>query len=439
MKHLIIILIILFSFGAANAGNSVIVINVDAGIGPGIAEYIENSIEDAEETGAEALVIKLNTPGGLLESTRDIVTSILEAKVPVIVYVAPGGARAGSAGVFITLAANVAAMAPGTHIGAAHPVGLGGESDTTVMGDKITNDAAAFIRSIAQKRGKNQDWAERAVRQSISASENEALKEGAIDVVAPSIDSLLKAVDGMQVETMSGNVTLSTAKAAIKYREMNWQEELMMILSDPNFAYIFIMLAMYGIMFELWNPGSIFPGVIGVISAILAAYSLQLLPVNYIGLAFIVVAIILFILEIKVTSFGLLSLGGIVSFILGSVMLIDSPFEFMEISMGMIITASVLTALFFIFIVGLGLKAQKRKSWGGNEGMLLESGVTLTDLQSGIKGKAKIHGEIWSVVSDFTIPQGSKIIVTAIEGLTLKVEPYSQERLLDIKNLKKMK
>lgn len=311
--------ILLFSVKELSA-NDIVLIEIDAGIGPATAEYIGNSIEYAEDIDAEGIIIQLNTPGGLLEATRDIVQYILAAKVPVIVYVAPSGARAGSAGVFITLSANIAIMAPGTNIGAAHPVGLGGESDTSsVMTDKVTNDASAFMRSIAQKREKNVAWAERTVRESIAVTENEALDSGAIDFICPNVDSLLIAIDGFEVETALGTVTINTSNAEIKLHEKDWRSTLLGVISDPNIAYILMLLGVYGIFFELYNPGAIFPGVVGAISILLAAYSLQMLPINYTGLALILLSIVLFLIEIKVASFGLLTVGGIVSFLLGSI------------------------------------------------------------------------------------------------------------------------
>ncbi len=422
MKYSVVILL-LFLTALPSLAGKVVVINVDAGIGPGTASYIENSIEYAEEVNAEALIIKLDTPGGLLESTRDIVSDLLESPVPVVVYVSPGGARAGSAGVFITLAANIAAMTPGTNIGAAHPVGLGGESDSTAaMTDKVVNDASAMVRSIAQKRNKNQDWAEQAVRESVSATENEALELGVIDFVSPNLDSLLKQIHGMTVETSSGEKTLKTKNASLEIHEMNWKEALLMWLSDPNIAYIFILLAIYGVFFELYSPGAIFPGVIGGISALIAAYSLQMLPVNYAGLGLMLLAIVLFIIEIKVASYGMLTIGGVLSFLLGSIMLIDSPFEFMEISMTLIITASLLTAAFFAFVIWMGIKAQYRKKASGTDGFAYEHGTALSSFDPGEYGKVHVHGERWKAISEEQINEGDEIVVIESQGLLLKVK-----------------
>lgn len=420
LKYFLILFILNFSYSYAKG--KVIHIKVEGGIGPATTSFIESGIEFALEKKANALIISLNTPGGLLESTRDIVQKLLTSKIPVIVYVSPSGSRAGSAGVFITLSAHIAAMAPGTNIGAAHPVGLGGESDSnSTMYDKITNDAAAFIRSIAQKRKRNEQWAEAAVRESISATENEALAKGAIDVIAPNLDSLLKVINGWTVELPNGKTQIETADVEILVLEKNWRQELLGILSDPNIAYIFVMLAIYGIMFELYNPGSIFPGVIGGISAILAAYSLQMLPVNYAGLALILLSIILFLVEIKVTSYGLLSIGGAISLLLGSMMLIDSPLEFINISMSIIITSVILTVIFFAFIITLGMKAQKRKKATGTEAIIGEIGKAQSDISPAQSGMVKVHGELWRAESDQDIKNGEEIIVENVSGLKIKV------------------
>ena len=416
-KFLILILVILPSFLDASQFAT---ITIDGGIGPAVHTYIKRAIEDCEDDNYDGLIIKLNTPGGLLESTRDIVSEILESEVPIIVYVSPSGSRAGSAGVFITLSANIAVMAPGTNMGSAHPVGMGGEmSDSaSVMSEKVTNDAAAFVRTIAQKRGRNEEWAEKAVRESISDTENECYEQGVIDLIAPSIDSLMKGIDGFPVETSSGEIILNTQDYEIVELDMDWKEEFLMVISDPNVAYIFIMLAIYGIFFELYSPGSIFPGVIGGISAILAAYSLQMLPVNYIGIAFMLLAIILFVVEVFVSSYGLLTIGGVVSFVLGSIMLIDSPVEAMEISTSMIITGTVITAGFFVLITILGLKAQFNKKASGSSTMIGVEGtcVSIDKLQ------VKVLGEIWKAESDDNLELGDNIRVVDLDGMTLKVE-----------------
>jgi membrane-bound serine protease (ClpP class) len=403
------------------AQSKVYVLKVDAPISPSTASYIIRGVENAEVASAQAVVIELNTPGGLMESMRKIVEKFLSSSVPVVVYVSPSGARAGSAGVFITLAANVAAMAPGTNIGAAHPVGLRGESDSSVMTDKIVNDASAFVRSIAQKRGRNQDWAEQSVRNSVSITENEALSRGVINLISPSLDSLLLNIDGMKVETAKGTVTLSTRDASIDYLEMNWRDKLLTFISDPNIAYILLMLGIYGIIFELWNPGSIFPGIVGGISIVLAGYSLQMLPVNYAGVALILIAIVLFIMEIKVASYGMLTVGGVVSLLLGSILLIDSPLEFMQISVSLIIAVVITTVLFFTFVIGLGIKAQYRRIASGREILIGESATALEDIKPGTTGQVRLHGETWNARCEDELIKGGKAKIMSINGLTLIV------------------
>ncbi len=410
--------------GGLRAGEKVILIRVDGAIGPASAEYIVNSVDLAEKEHVEALVIEMNTPGGLLESTRRIVQSILSSSVPVIVYIYPAGSRAGSAGVFITLSANIAAMAPGTNIGAAHPVGGGVGSDTSsVMSEKITNDAAAFVRAIAQKRHRNAAWAEDAVRHSISNSESEALKDGVIDLVSPNLDSLLRQVNGREVETAAGMVTLKTADAKVEFVPMNWREEFLGVISDPNITYILMMIGIFGIMFELFNPGSILPGVVGAISLILAFYAFQTLPVNYAGLALILLAIVLFVAEIKIVSHGILAIGGVISMFLGSVMLIRSPFELVSISLTLIVTTVVVATVFFLWVVGLGLRAQQRKPTTGLEGMLGESGTVMTPIKPGSVGQVSVHGEIWKATADRSLKVGEEIVVESSENWTLKVKP----------------
>jgi membrane-bound serine protease (ClpP class) len=415
------------------ADNFVYVIKVEGTINPATAEYISSSIKKATEEGAECLVIELDTPGGLLESTRSIVKSILSAEIPVVVFVYPSGARAGSAGVFITLSAHIAVMAPGTNIGAAHPVGIGGMGDTSkVMEQKITNDAAAFVRTIAEKRNRNVKWAERAVRESISSTETEALKDSVIDLIAKDLKDLLDKIDGRKVKINSEEKILRTKDAKVKFVEMNWREKLLALISDPNIAYILLLLGIYGILFELYNPGAIFPGVIGAICLILAFYSLQALPINYAGLALIVLGIILLLLEIKIVSNGLLTIGGAISLLLGSVMLINSPFELMQISLTVIITAVALTVLFFLFAIGMALKAQRRKPTTGKEALVGERGIALTKFKPASNGWAtgqvRVHGEIWKAISQDAINPNEEIVVRGVEGLTLKVEKVDKQK-----------
>ncbi len=422
LKLLLPILLFASLLTSYSYSRSVHVITVDATINPATADFIHQSIEQAQEAGAECLVIRLNTPGGLLKSTRVIVSDLLTAKLPVIVYVSPAGAQSASAGSFITLAAHIAAMTPGTNIGAAHPVGMQGGEKDSIMNEKATNDAAAFIRTISEKRHRNVRWAEEAVRKSISITETEALKDSVIDLIAGSVHELLEKVDGRSVDINGSKVILETRGAEIVEIEMDWKYKILNILSDPNIAYILFMLGVYGLLFELYNPGSIAPGVIGVISIILAFYSLHTLPINYAGLALIIVGIILFLLEIKITSYGLLTIGGVISLLLGSIMLIrsDSALEFIQLSWGIIIPTVLCTAAFFVFAIGMGIRAQRKKPTTGIEGIVGEMGEAITNLDP--DGQVRVHGEIWKAVSsEGKVKAGSKIKVERIESLQLTV------------------
>jgi len=414
--------IILLTTTIAGQTNKVVVLRADCAIHPACADYVQSGIEAAIEENAECLIIQLNTPGGLLKSTRVIVSDILEAPVPVVVYVSPSGSQAASAGVFITLAGHIAAMAPGTNIGAAHPVSLQGMQDTVMM-EKATNDAAAFIRTISEKRNRNVEWAEDAVRKSLSITETEALEKKVIDVVADDIEALLDSLDGKEIETTSGLRKLRLEDPQIIELGMTFTQKLLSVLSDPNLAYILLILGIYGIFFELYSPGAIFPGVIGGICLILAFYSMHTLPINYAGLALIIFAVILFILEIKIVSHGILTIGGVISLLLGSLMLIDTEsfLEAMEISIELIILMVILTTAFFVFAMTFGIRAQRKKIATGQEGIVGEKGQAISNLNP--EGEVRVHGEIWIAEStEGVIKKGSNITVTGIQNLKLKVK-----------------
>ena len=406
---------------AFSAQQTIHILKVNGNITPTTFEYLKQGIQRATDQKAHLLVIELNTPGGLLQATRDIVTEFLNEKIPIVVYVAPAGSRAASAGVFITLAAHFAVMAPGTNIGAAHPVSSQGQMDS-VMSEKVTNDAAAFIRTISEKRKKNIQWAEEAVRKSVSISETEALKKHVIDFIAASRHDLLDSLNGKKVVIEKDTITLATANAHIEEHEMNWRYKILNLLSDPNISYILFLLGIYGLFFEIYNPGSIFPGVVGAIAIVLALYSMQTLPINYAGLALIVVGIILFLLEIKITSYGILSIGGVIALFFGSIMLFqsESSFEDVGVSLGIIIPAVVCTALFFIFAVGAGIKAQQRKPTTGLESFIGQEGITLEELNP--TGQIHIFGERWNATSnEGKIKKDTHVIVTEVHDLQLKV------------------
>lgn len=416
--------LILLVLTAGNAAADIVVITVDSVVNPVMEEFISRSIDDLRDNHDELLVIELDTPGGLDTSMRSIIKKIIASEVPVIIYVSPSGARAASAGVFITLSAHIAAMAPGTNIGAAHPVGVGSKMDKT-MAEKAVNDAAAYIRSLAEKKGRNPDWAEKAVRESVSITEQEALKLKVIDFVSPDLQSLLETVDSRSVETTKGKNVIKTKGINIQYREMGLRHKILDIISNPNVAYLLMLLGFYGIFFELTSPGAIFPGVIGAIALILALYSFQTLPVNYAGLLLILLALVLFLLEIKVTSYGLLTVGGIVSMTIGSLMLFKSSQPFFSISLAVIIPSVLVTTVFFVLVIGLVIKAHRRKPETGSEGLIGLTGIARTDIHQ--KGMVFLHGELWSAWSESPIRSGESVVVEKVEDLKVKVRPADRQ------------
>jgi membrane-bound serine protease (ClpP class) len=420
-----LLLIIIISFlsiaqSVSSATVNVPVVKANDVINPIMAEFIIKNIEKAEKNQAELIIIQLDTPGGFDTSMRDIVKKISSSTIPVVVYVAPTGSRAASAGVFILLSAHIAAMAPGTNIGAAHPVAIGEGMDETVA-KKAENDAAAYIKSLAEKRGRNAEWAEKAVRESVSITENEALDLKVIDIVEKDVYSLLKTINGWTIETSAGNKTLNTDDAVVEYIEMGLRHKILSLIGNPNVAYMLILLGFYGIFFELTNPGSIFPGVLGALFLILAFYSFQTLPVNYAGLLLIILAIVLFILEIKITSYGLLTVGGLISLTLGSIMLFDSPFPFQRVSLEVIIPAVVLTTIFFALTVALVIQAHRSRPTTGAEGLIGLEGQVKGNIDNS-DGSVFVHGEIWKAFSNEVIKKGEKVLVEKVDGLKLKVK-----------------
>jgi membrane-bound serine protease (ClpP class) len=396
-------------------------IEVDGIINPATAKFITDSVDQATQNGAQCLIIQLDTPGGLMESMRIIVKKILASNIPIIVYVAPGGARAASAGVFITIAAHIAVMAPGTHIGAAHPVTLGAEGkESKTMTEKVVNDAVADIKATAKTRGRNVDWAEKAVRKSVSVTDEEALKLKVIDFISPDLQDLLTKIDGKVVKFDGVTRTLLTKGVKPRSIQMSWRYRFLDIISNPSIAYILLMLGIYGIFFELSTPGAILPGVVGGIFLILAFYALHMLPINFAGLALILFSFILFIAEIKVVSHGLLAVGGVISLLLGSLMLIENPTEYMRISLSVIIPAVLVSAAFFIFAIAKAVKARLTKPTTGMEGLIGETGIATTPITP--EGKVSIHGEFWDAISDQNIERGEKVQVIGVTNLKLKVK-----------------
>jgi len=400
--------------------NTVYVIEVNGVINPASSGFVVSSIENAQRKGAECIVIQLDTPGGLMESTRPIVKAILASNVPVVTYVAPSGSRAASAGVFIALASHIVAMAPSTNIGAAHPVGLGGGEASKEMTEKVVNDAVAYVKGLARKHARNEKWAEDAVRKSVSVTDSEAVKLHVADFICASIPELLEKIDGMNVEVLSGTKTLRTKGNEVKILRMNLRYRILNVVSDPNIAYILLILGIYGIFFELSNPGAILPGVLGGIFILMSLYALQTLPVNYAGFLLIILGIILFIAEIKITSYGMLAVGGVVSMTLGSLMLIESPQPFMRISWQVIAVAVAATAAFFTFAVAKALLAQRRKPTTGTRGLVGEGGTVVGRLDDG--WKVFVHGELWNATSSEALELGDEIQVTRVDGFKLTIE-----------------
>jgi len=409
----------------SSGGPRVDFISIDGGINPAVDDFIRESIARAREDGAKALIIQLDTPGGLLTSTRSIVKEILGAPVPVIIYVAPSGAGAGSAGVFITLSAHIAAMAPGTNIGAAHPVTGGGGEVKGVMGEKLENFTASFGETIAQKRGRNTEWAIQAVRKSVSITEKEALKKNVIDIVAANLDDLLNQADGRKVDIEGRDVVLSVKNARVERFEMGLKQRVINTLADPQIAYLLLMAGILGLYMEFSHPGVIFPGVAGAIALLLAFASFQILPINYAGLALIALGIALLVAEAFLPSFGVVGVGGAISLAIGSLLLFDTQNSDLVVGRS-IIFAAVGTLTAYMFFIGyLVLRTQKRRQTMGMEGMVGEIGEARTALNP--TGRVFVHGEQWSAEGEEEIGAGEKVQVVAIDGLRLKVRRATQE------------
>jgi membrane-bound serine protease (ClpP class) len=425
MRRMIVAAAALFlvAFGGwapARAAEPVAMIDLDGAITPVTARLLTAAIERAQSERMQALIVRLNTPGGLERSMRSMAQAILNAQIPVIVYVAPTGARAASAGVFITMAAHVAAMAPATNIGAAHPVTIGGGDTGKEMGKKIENDAAAFARSLAAERGRNVEWAEKAVRASVSVTEREAVKLKVVDLIADSVPDLLAKVDGRTVKTARGPVTLATRDAAVRLIEVRFRDRFLALITDPNIAYILMMVGMLGIFFELQNPGVVLPGIIGGISLILAFFAFQSLPINWAGVLLILFGVALLIAEIKIVSHGVLTAGGVVAMVLGSFMLYDAPEVGFRVSWTVILPTVGATAGLVVWAVSAGMRAMMKSPVTGAAGMIGRIVVARSAL--GPEGQVQVDGEIWRAVSEGgSIPAGEKVRVMAVDGLTLKV------------------
>ena len=421
MRRILVLLLLLALLPALHAqAAEVHVLRIDGMIDSVMSDYVERGIKGAESAGAEAVIIQMDTPGGLDAPMRNIMKNILSSDVPVVVHVYPSGARAASAGSFILVSSHVAAMAPGTNTGAAHPVSVS-MGEVGAVSEKITNDAAATIRSIATEKGRNATLAESFVTNSTSITAKEALEFGIIEILAEDIEDLLLGLDGMKVETASGNVTLNTKDAQISKIPLSPREDFLHVLSDPNIAYILFIAGFYGLIYELSSPGAILPGVVGGIAILLALWSFQALSVSIAGLALIVFAILLFVAETQTASGGVLAAGGAISFFLGSIFLIDSEKEpFVQISLNLILFVTLLTLAFFFVVVGYVIKAHKRKTTTGKEGLVGMMGVAKSDIDP--EGNVFVHGELWHARSDKPIKKDSKVKVLEVDNLVLKVK-----------------
>ncbi len=403
---------------AQGAPGEIRVIEVAAAIGPGVAEFIKKSIAAAEEEQAACIIIRLDTPGGLASAMREIEMAMLASRVPVVVYVSPSGARAASAGVMITLAADIAAMAPGTNIGAAHPVGAGGREIEEKMSEKVVNDMVAHARSVAESKGRNADWVEKAIRESVAVTETEALEQNIIDLVAKDMDDLIAQIDGRQVADKG---TLDLKDAPRRTVEEDLRTKILKAISDPNVAFLLFLLGAAGLYFEFSNPGALFPGIIGGICLVLAIFAFQVLPVNYVGVLLMVLAIVFFLLEIKVTSYGMLSLAGVVSLFLGALMLYEGDDPAVRISWSVLIPTVGLVSAFFVVVAGLAFRSQVSTALTGERGLVGKIGVVKQALD--LEGKVFVHGELWKATAGAPIGDGRKVRITGVDGLMLTVEP----------------
>ncbi len=429
MTHHIIKLLALIAacmvIGHAAAGEpEIYIIDVSDPISPGVAEFVIDGLKLASDSNAACIIITLDTPGGLVESMRKIVQAIYACKIPVIVYVTPSGARAASAGVMITMAADIAAMTPGTNIGAAHPVGPGGQDIGKAMAEKAVNDLVAFAKGVANRRGRNAEWAEKAVRESVSVTAEEALSINVIDLVAKDLDDLVARIEGREIKD-KGALQLAGARRTLIKEGL--RTKILKAVSDPNIAYILLMIGLAGLYFELANPGAVLPGVVGGIALILAFFSLQTLPVNIAGILLILLAIVFFVLELKVTSYGMLSLSGVLSLVLGSLMLFKGAGPQFQIALGVLLPTVLLISGFFVGVVLLVVRAHTHQPRTGAEGLVNEVGVVKQI--EGREGKVMVHGELWRAVFDETASVGDKVRVQSVENLVVKAVPLKGKDL----------
>jgi membrane-bound serine protease (ClpP class) len=420
MKKSLLVVWLLLMIAAPAGGSIVKVMTIDGPIGPITLKYFDRALHEAEEQHAAALVIELNTPGGVMETTLKITTGIMNSSVPVIVYVAPSGGRAASAGTYITYAAHVAAMAPSTNIGAATPVSMTGESIDSTLAKKIINDAVANLQAAAEKRGRNKYWPERAVRDGASISSYDAVDSNVVNFLADNMNDLLDKADGMVVAMPSGEDTVRTRGAVPEPVSKTFSENILEVITNPNIIFILFSLGSLGLAIELYSPGAIVPGVVGAICIILALFGMQALPINYAALALIIIAIIMFLLEIKVTSYGVLSIGGVVALALGGLMLVDSPLPYLRVSIPIIITVTACVAGFLLFAVGFVIKSHRKQVRTGYEGLINEVGKVTTKIDG--EGMVYVAGALWRAVADAPIEKGAQVRIVSGMNRVLKVE-----------------
>ena len=435
---------LLIPVSANNANHPVFQLTINDAIGPATDDYVERSIESAILQQASLIIIQIDTPGGLDTAMRSIIKNITNSSVPVVVYVAPTGARAASAGTYILYASHIAAMAPGTNLGAATPVQIGGisppgiqkekdKTDKAIPDDnkstlqrKIINDAVAYIRGLAQLRGRNQEWAEKAVREGVSLPAADALKNNIIDILATSTADLLNQVDGRVVVVKGQKQRLKTAGSTLKEINPDWRSRLLSVITNPNIAYILMLIGIYGLILEFYNPGSIVPGTVGAICLLLAMYSFQLLPINYAGMALILLGIALMVGEAFEPSFGMLGIGGVTSFVIGSIILIDTDVPGFGIDISVIATFAVASVILLVFVVGLAIKARKRPVVSGAEELIGSEALVIEDFEQ--QGRVNIHSENWNAHCDSPLQKGQHVKVIGINGLTLHVEPLKTSK-----------
>jgi membrane-bound serine protease (ClpP class) len=451
LHRLVLLTLLLITLPAASGSGQVRLLEVGDAIGPAVADYVVRGIDAAEAAGEPLLIIRMDTPGGLDASMRDIIRRILAAEIPVVTWVAPSGARAASAGTFILYASHVAAMSPATNLGAATPVsiaptGPGRDRPTsapekdkeeqekdgaddgkpgTAMERKAINDAAAYIRGLAELRGRNVEWAVSAVREAASLSAEEAVQQNVIDLVVADLPALLEALDGRVVEVRERSVTLATSGLEVIARAPDWRSELLAIITNPNVAYLLMLLGIYGIFFELANPGAIIPGVIGVIALVLALYAFHVLPVNYAGVALVLIGMAFMVAEIFMPSFGALGIGGLVAFVAGSVILIDTEVSAFQLSLPLVAALALSSAAFMMLVASLALRQRRRPVVSGREQMIGSVGEALESFTG--DGPVHVHGERWLAHSDLPVTRGQAVRVLTIDGLKLEIEPLNKE------------